>query len=358
MGDGFRDAGRIKRLDRQAAGRDDPAGKQAVGRRLTLFGRCHRIVPENHVRGQATADLRPIQVASRDGVKIRQIYLLDEVKPALQQLRQLLKGVVVDRVLAVQVDGGRHAADDVRLRVRVLPAEERVHPDVLALEVKCVEIVAEREQVELRAEPVGDMAPVAVGERADIAACQERLEPGLDRGEEPGRRTAIVGDGLREDRRALRIGLQRRCRVDPVKRLEVVEVHDVVVDVLRRRDELPQQPRVQRRHRADGVLDRPHRGERVHGRADTADPLREKPCVPRVPALHYGLDAAPHRGGRVCLGDPPAADLHLDAQVSFDAGHRIDDEPCHCAYPSSGCVGASAVASPPPPGALGSIFGV
>jgi hypothetical protein len=69
-----------------------------------------------------------------------------------------------------------------------------------------------------------------------------------------------------------------------------------------------------------------------------------------IPALHDGLDAAPHRGGGVRLRDMAAVNLHLNPQVPLDAGDRIDDKPRHIAHPSSGSPGW------PPPLSLSRAF--
>ncbi len=105
----------------------------------------------------------------------------------------------------------------------------------------------------------------------------------------------------------------------------------MVVDGQRRGDDLPQEPCVARWDRADGVLDGPHRGERVHGCTDPADPLREQPGVPRIPAFEDGLDAAPHRRGGIRFGDVTITYRHLDTQMPLDTGHRVDNQPAHIA---------------------------
>ena len=61
--------------------------------------------------------------------------------------------------------------------------------------------------------------------------------------------------------------------------------------------------------------------------ADAADPLGEGPGVARVAALEDDFDAAPHRaGGDRVADDVVLVDVHLDAQMAFDARDRIDDD--------------------------------
>ena len=109
----------------------------------------------------------------------------------------------------------------------------------------------------------------------------------------------------------------------------MVEVHDVIMDVLAGGDEVAQQPGVHRRIDVERGLDRTDRGERVHRRTHPADALREIPGVPRVAADEDLLQAAPHGGGGPGLGDLPAVDLRLDAQMPFDAGDRVYDDAVH-----------------------------
>ncbi len=332
VGDGLGYPGRVERFDRrQVRVPDDPAGKQTACLRPALGLRCLGEIPEHHVRAQPGAVPRPLGVAGGYRVQIRQEHLVDEIQPPRQQLGELRQRVVVDRLLAREVDRGCHAADDIGLRMRILAAEKRVNPDIFTLEIQRVKIVTECQQVQLRAQPIGGMPPVSVRERPDVPARQECPEPSLYRGEQLRARARIVRDRLGERGGTRGVGLQRRGRVDPVQRLQVVEVHDMIVDEQRRSDDLTQQPGVARRDRADGVLDGPHRGQRVHGGADTADPLCEQPGVPRVPAFDDRLDAAPHRRGRVRLGDPAGVYLHLDAQMTLDPGHRVDNQPAHVA---------------------------
>ena len=122
---------------------------------------------------------------------------------------------------------------------------------------------------------------------------------------------------------------ERGDDVDPVERVQVIEVHDVVLHHLRGHDEVAQQPRVGRRHRADRVLDGADRGDGVHRRAHAADALGEDPGVARVAPLKNQLDAAEHRRRRPRVLDGAAVHLRLDAQVALDARDRIDDDVGH-----------------------------
>ena len=141
----------------------------------------------------------------------------------------------VERRLAVGIDRRRHAADEEALQVRVLAAEHRVHLDELALPVERLEVVRHRHQVGFGRQLVGRVAPVGVGEGPELAAIDELLRRSLHAGEVLRARQRPVGDRLGERRRLRRIGRQRRHDVDPVERVQVVEVDDVVLHALRRR---------------------------------------------------------------------------------------------------------------------------
>ncbi len=160
----------------------------------------------------------------------------------------------------------------------------------------------------------------------------------------------VAGRGVRASSRcdcasvevAAGSALSARHHVHPVQRVQVVEVHDVVVHVLRADHQVADEVGVGRDLDVERVLDRADRGDGVHQGADAADALREGPGVARVAAPQDDLDAAHHRAGRVGLGDPLSrVDLRLDAQVALDAGDRVDDDPLAVAAlmqpPRSGC---------------------
>ena len=191
----------------------------------------------------------------------------------------------VERRLAVGIDRRGHAADEEALQVRVLAAEHGVHLDELALPVERLEVVRHRHQVGFGRQPVGRVSPVGVGERSELAAIDERLDAIADAGEVLRARQRPVRDRLGERRGLRRIGRERRHDVDPVERVQVVEVDDVVLHACAADDQVAQQPRVGRRRGADRVLDGADRRDRVHRRAHAADPLRERPGVARIAAL-------------------------------------------------------------------------
>ncbi len=232
------------------------------------------------------------------------------------------------REIAVDVDRARHAADQV-VRVRVLAAEDRVDLDPLLLQVERLEVMRDGHQVRFRRQQIGRIAPVAVHERAELAAFDELAQPRLDVAEIARRRHRMRRrHALLEFGGELRVGLQRGHDVDPVERVQVIEVHRVVMHLQRLRHDLADQVRVRRNPDVERVLDRANRRQRVAAGADAADALDERPRIARVAALENHFESAPHGAGGHRVADHVVrVDVHFDPHVAFDARHGIDDDP-------------------------------
>ena len=219
-----------------------------------------------------------------------------------------------------------HAADQ-PVRVRVLAAEDRLDLDDLLLEVERLEVVRRRQQIRLGRQLVRRVAPVGVGEDAELAALDELLQAALHVAEVARRRVRPRRDALLDLGGLLRVGLERRHDVHPVERVQVVEVDEVVLRVQRRVHQVADDVRVLRDLDPERVLDRAHRCQRVHAGAHAADALDERPRVARVAALEDDLEAAPHRAGGHRVADHVVlVDVDLDAQVALDARDRVDDD--------------------------------
>jgi hypothetical protein len=74
----------------------------------------------------------------------------------------------------------------------------------------------------------------------------------------------------------------------------MVEMHDVVVNRVRRDDDVADQLGVERHLHLQRVLHRAHRDDGVHRGAHAADALGDGPGVARVASQENLLDAAPH----------------------------------------------------------------
>ena len=65
----------------------------------------------------------------------------------------------------------------------------------------------------------------------------------------------------------------------------------------------------------------------MDGGSDPADALRIDPGVPGIAPLKYDLQAPEHHGRTPGLGHPVVFYLGFQAQVSFNPGDRINDNP-------------------------------
>ena len=122
-----------------------------------------------------------------------------------------------------------------------------------------------------------------------------------------------------------RVGGERVQGVDVVQRSEVVEPQDVAVQELRALDEVADDARVVRNGDAVGLLSGDGGGMRVGNRADAADALHDLRSVLGRAVLHDKLHAAEAAAGHPCIRHDAVLNLHLDAQMTLDAGDRVDD---------------------------------
>ncbi len=185
-----------------------------------------------------------------------------------------------------------------------------------------------RHEVRLGRQLVGRVTPVGAREDAELAALDESLHLLLHVGEVPGRGTCVAADRLRQRAGRRRVRAERRDHVHPVERVQVIEVHDVVVHVLRPDHQISDQVRVRRNLVAQRVLNGAHRGDAMHQRANAADALCERPRVARVAPAQDDLEPAHHGACAVGLRDAALrVGRRLDAQVALDARDRVDDDP-------------------------------
>ncbi len=76
--------------------------------------------------------------------------------------------------------------------MRILAAQHRMKLDELPLPVERFQIVRDGHQVGFRREPVGRMAPVRVGERAELTAIDEPFDAVADASKLPRARQRPV----------------------------------------------------------------------------------------------------------------------------------------------------------------------
>ena len=237
----------------------------------------------------------------------------------------MVQALGVDGVHFLQVEGAGHPADQV-VRVGVLAAEDGVDLDELLLPLQGVQVVGHGQEVHFRRQLVGLVAPVAIGEDAQLSALHELLHAALHRGEVAGVGLGPGAQRLGQLRGGHGVGLEHADHVHPVQGVQVVEVHHVVLDELGAEHEVAHQLRVLGDGDAQGVLHRPHAGEGVHGGAHAADALGEGPGIAGIAALEDLLDAADHGAGAEGVRHDAILDHRLDAEMTLDAGDGINDD--------------------------------
>ena len=236
----------------------------------------------------------PVFVERRDREHVRDVHLAHELLGFRDDLLERCDRVNVERGLCVRVDGSRHTAHQEALEVRVLAAEDGVHLDELPLPLERFEIVRERHEVSGRRKLVRRVPPIRVGEGSELPAIDQPLDAILNAFEIRGAGQGPIRNRLRERRGLLRVRAKRRHDVDPVERVQMIEVDHVVLDALGRHDQIAQYSRIGRRLGADRVFYRADGSDRVHRRAHAADALSESPGVTRVAALEDDLDPPEH----------------------------------------------------------------
>src|ERR1039458_5246109 len=101
--------------------------------------------------------------------------------------------------------------------------------------------------------------------------------------------------------------------------MKVIEVDDMILDVLRARDDIADQARVVWDVDAKSIFDGTDRSQRVHGGADAADALRPDPGFARIAPAQDQFDPAEHGAGAPGIRDAASVDLRLDAEAAFNA---------------------------------------
>ena len=138
------------------------------------------------------------------------------------------------------------------------------------------------------------------------------------------------------------IGVKGAYNVHPVKRGELIEVHQMVMDVKGRIHQVADDVGVFRNLDADCVFHRTYGGQRVNTGTDAADTFHKRPGVTRIAALQNHFQTAPHRARALGVDNDVVFIEHcLHAQVAFNARQRINNDAagvlrlCHLASPKS-----------------------
>jgi hypothetical protein len=324
---------------RQVAVQYRPAWQQEGGR--IVHAPLAREVAVAEEVAQALALAEPVLVEAGDGQRVRHIDLVDEVAHGADDVLHpcqaghverraalsaaMVRPLAAARVVGPDADRRGRAADD-EIRMRVLAAEDRVQCHGVALPDQCIKIVGDGHQVGLGRQAIGRMAPVAVAEDAELSAVDEALEFLLHVGEVARRGFRVTADRLRQLRGGLGIGFQRRDNVHPVQCVQVVEVHHVVVNVLRAYHQVADQLGIGRHRVAQRAFHGADRGNAMHHGAYATDALGQRPGVARVAPAQDDLQAAYHGAGGIGFFDTPVGHAGFDAQVAFDARDGIENQ--------------------------------
>ena len=109
----------------------------------------------------------------------------------------------------------------------------------------------------------------------------------------------------------------------------MIKMDHVVLDILRRSNDVADKFRVGRNFDSKRVFHCTHRSERMNRSANSADTLRPDPRFARVAPAKDQFDAAEHRSGTPGIGDRAAFHLRLDSQMALNPGHGIYNNACH-----------------------------
>ena len=140
--------------------------------------------------------------------------------------------------------------------MRVLATENGVDLHPFFLQVEGFEVMGDRHQVGFRRQLVGRVAPIAIHERPELAAFEKLLQPILYVAEIAGRRQRVRRrDLLLQFRSTLGVRLECGHHVNPIQRMQVIEVHCVVVDLQGLGHHFAYQVRVRRNADAQCIFD-------------------------------------------------------------------------------------------------------
>ena len=183
------------------------------------------------------------------------------------------------------------------------------------------------DEVRFGIEVVGGMPAeeVGVGERAELPAFHKGFQLRLHRLEAVRRRGAR-GNGGTDFGGLDRIGLKRAGHVHEVEGVQMVEMHNMVVQILHPEHEVPDVGGVLGDFHLDRVFEGAGGGQRVGIGAHAAGALREVLHVAGVAPDQNRFKAAVQGADAAGFADAPVLHFHFNAQVAFDTGQGIDDD--------------------------------
>lgn len=152
----------------------------------------------------------------------------------------------------------------------VLTAENSVHPGRLGLETQRFNIVGSCHQVGFRWQFVGLVAPVSVFKGTQLAAGDKFLQTVLNALEILGAAPGGIANIVSQSRGGLGIGRKRADDIHPVKGMQMIKVHDVVVLELGTIQKVSYNSGIVGNLDADCVFNCPHRGQSMNVSSDAA----------------------------------------------------------------------------------------
>ena len=304
-------------------------GGKDTGREIALVQSVRRSVedaPGNVVAvALAIVELGGVDLRKRNGVGQH-----DVVNPALD--------VLDAEPDVIELLGGGHkhgAAGDGGHDVGHLAAEDAVDLGGLGLHLESLDVVGGRDEVELRGQGKGGGAvrvhgvePVA-RENRELAVLGKRLEALLEVGEVRSRQAVLHADikGVGD------VGVDGVERVHVVQAVELIEPEDGAVHELRHLGEVAHHAAALGRLDAEGVLSRNAGSVGVRNGAHAADALCDDRRVLARAVLEDELHAAEQTRRNPSIRNDAVGDLHLDAQVAFDSGYRVNGRDRHYLSP-------------------------
>ena len=233
--------------------------------------------------------------------------------------------------------------------MRVLAADDCCGAGSLDLHAQGLQVVGCGNQVGFGLKIVGRMAAqeVGVGKGSELSGGHEGIQLVLN-GLEVFSLAGLAGSVFSQLGSLGRISLEGAGDVHKVQGVQVVEVHDVVVQLLLGQEQVADIGGVGRNLEAlvsvmDGVFQRTCGGQGVGVGADAAGTGSEVLHVAGIPALDNGFQAAEEGAAGAGILDLAILHFDFDAQMAFNTGQRINDNRaavgrlrcfCHGALPS------------------------
>ena len=199
----------------------------------------------------------------------------------------------------------------------------------LFLELQRFQVVRDGHQVRFGRQTIGGMPPISGAKETELLARDQCADAVLYTLEVLLTRNRPIGNRLRQLRCLCRVRFQCGDDVHPVQGVKMIEMDDVILDRLRRGDDVAHQARVVRNFDAQRVLDRVDRSQRVNHSTNSADALRPDPGFARVAAPQNEFYATEHRAGTPGVRDRSAFDLRFDAEMPLNSRDRIHHNPRH-----------------------------